>query len=61
VLDDVGCVSIEDIEVRAELWRGGSPPEGTTKPVLGFKTCATVERVASSGIHGEQVAEAGPG
>jgi hypothetical protein len=37
VSDDVGCFLVADIKVRAELERGGSPPEVATEPVLGFK------------------------
>ena len=51
-----------DIEVRARLGQGGSPPEVATGPVLGFKdVCAIVEGVPSCKIRGEQVAEAGLG
>jgi hypothetical protein len=62
VASHVGRLSIADIEVRARLERGGSLPEVMTEPVLGFEdVCATVEGVASCGIHEEQVAEVGVG
>jgi hypothetical protein len=46
------------MEVKAGLRRGKSSP----KPIPEFEdVCATVERVASCGIRGEQVAEVGLG
>ena len=51
--------SVTDIEGITRLGRGGSPPEVATEPILGFEDVrATIEGVASSGIHGEQVAKA---
>jgi hypothetical protein len=49
VLDDVGMFFATDVEVGAELGRGGSLLEVT---VVSFLTCATIDGVASCGIHG---------
>jgi hypothetical protein len=61
VSDDIRRLPVADIEVRAGLGRGGSPPEVTTEPVLDSKTCATVEGVAFCGICREWVDETGLG
>jgi hypothetical protein len=53
---------IDNINDEAGLGRGGSLPEDMTEPALGFvDTRHTVEGVASCGIRGDQVAEAGLG
>jgi hypothetical protein len=62
VSDGVGRPPVADIEVRARLGRGGSPPKVVTEPVLIFEDVrTTVEGVVSCGIRGEQVAKAGLG
>ena len=49
VVDDAWTSFAVDVEVEAELERGRSFPEVTTES---FLTCATVDGVASCGIHG---------
>jgi hypothetical protein len=49
IFDDVGVSFATNIESRAKLGRAGSLPEVMAKP---FLTCATVDGVASCGIHG---------